>query len=82
MKGSRSKILLIISLAFLIMTLLLAMPSMAFAQEEEEAEGEAQEPEPKPATLEFDVSYGEITNLGAKGTVFEFEVAASISSVT
>ena len=77
MRGSRSRIILIISLAFIIMTLLLAIPSMAFAQEEEEAEEEVQEPEPEPETLEFDVSFGEVTNFGAEGTVFEFQASVT-----
>jgi uncharacterized membrane protein len=53
------------------------MPSMVFAQEEEETEEEVQEPEPEPETLEFDISYGEVSDFGAKGTVFEFQASVT-----
>jgi hypothetical protein len=47
-------------------------PGALMAQEGEEAtEEEIQEPE--SAMLEFDISYGEVTDFGEKGTVFSFE---------
>lgn len=76
MTVSRSRLLLIISLIFVVFTLLLSMPSAILAQEEEETtEEEIQEPEPE--TLEFDISYGEVTDFGAKGTTFSFEVSVT-----
>jgi len=75
---SRSRLMLIILSVLITATLLLAVPSMAFAQEEEDnTEEEAQEPEPEPETLEFDISFGEVTNFGKEGTVFEFETSVT-----
>jgi uncharacterized membrane protein len=76
--SSRSRLMLIILSVLIMATLLLAVPSMAFAQEEEEnTEEEAQEPEPEPETLEFDISYGEVTNFGKKGTIYGFEATVT-----
>ncbi|MCD4669911.1 MAG: hypothetical protein K8S14_05650 [Actinomycetia bacterium] len=57
----KGRLLLIISLIFIIFTFMLAMPSLVFA-----GEGE---------TLDFDIAYSEVSAFGSKGTIFEFEVS-------
>ena len=69
----KGRLLLIISLIFIIFTFLLAMPAFVFA-EEEEAEIEEEVPEPDPEILDFDIVYGEVSAFGTKGEIFEFEV--------
>ena|GEM_PF-1368214 len=66
----------LIALLFVMCTFIIAAPSIIYAQDEEadSAGEEAEEPEPEPETLDFDISYGEVTGFGDKGTVYEFEV--------
>ena len=72
MTSSRSRLMLIILSVLIMTTLLLSAPGMIFAQEEE-----TQDPEPEPETLEFDISFGEVTDFGDRGTVFEFEASVT-----
>jgi len=72
----KGRLLLIISLILIIFTFLIAMPAFVFAEEEETDTGEEIiEPEPEPETLDFDISYSEVSAFGSKGEIFEFEVS-------
>lgn len=74
----KGRFLLIISLILIIFTFLLAIPSLVFAEEEgADTEEEIVEPEPEPETLDFDISYSEVSAFGSKGTIFEFEVSVT-----
>lgn len=75
----KPRFFLILSLTFILFTFIIAAPSAIFAQEEEAVieEEEAVEPEPEPETIDFDISYGEVTAFGDKGTMFEFEASVT-----
>ena len=74
----RPRFFLILLLIFIMFTFIIAVPSIIFAQEEEaDNEEEAAEPEPEPETLDFDISYGEVTAFGDKGTLFEFQTSVT-----
>jgi uncharacterized membrane protein len=70
----RPRLFLILIIISIMLIFIIAAPSAIIAQEEETAtEEEAAEPEPEPETLEFDISYGEVSDFGDKGKVFQFE---------